>query len=373
MPRKKKIMRAKAPACGPVCLADFEPLAKEKMSPMAWEYLSAGVADEITLRENITALQRIRLKPRVMVDVSRIDTRVELLGQERAFPILLAPTASQKMMHPEGELGTARGAAAAGATMVLSSLSNFSLEQVAKAAHSEAKTELWFQLYVQRDRELTRELVQRAERAGYRALVLTVDLPVLGARNREARACVKMPPLVHLKEQEQAAHGSYLPGDRDIYSPVLDASLNWKNLEWLLGLSKLPVLVKGVLNPDDAELAVKAGASGVIVSNHGGRNLDTLPATIDALPLVAERVRSLANLVPVLMDGGIRRGTDVLKALALGASAVLVGRPYVWGLAVEGASGVEKVVNILRRELEMAMALTGRPNIASIDRSVIWP
>lgn len=337
----------------PVCLADFEPLAKKKMAAMGWEYMSSGVADELTLKWNTEAYQRLRLKPRVLVDVSHLDTRATLFGQEHAFPILLAPVAGHKLAHPDGELATVRGASAAGITMVLSSFSNTSLEDVSAAA----KTPLWFQLYTQRDRGFTRELVQRAEIAGYRALCLTVDLPITGARNREARANVELPPLPNLEGLKDAKRPGLLPSGLDIYSAVLDPTLTWKTIEWMRSFTKLPVLVKGVLNPDDAELAVQAGASGIMVSNHGGRNLDTLPATIDALPLVADRV---AGRVPVLVDRGIRRGTDVLKALALGASAVLIGRPYIWGLGAEGESGVTKVVNILCREFEMAMALTGK-------------
>jgi len=349
----------------PVCLTDFEALAKQKMASMGWEFINAGAADELTLRWNSEAYKRLRLRPRVLVDVSRLDTRVTLLGQEHAFPILLAPVASQKFAHPDGELATARGASVAGITMVLSTASNTSLEDVSAVA----KAPLWFQLYVQRDRGFTHELVQRAENAGYRALCLTVDTPVNGARNREARANVKFPPLPNLSGMKESKGGAYLPSGLDIYTPMLDPTLTWKTIEWMRSITKLPVLAKGVLNPDDAELAIKAGVSGVIVSNHGGRNLDTVPATIDALPFVAEKV---ARRVPLLVDGGIRRGTDVLKALALGANAVLIGRPYVWGLGTEGETGVTKVVNILRREFEMAMALTGRTNIASIDRSVIW-
>ncbi len=349
----------------PVCLTDFEPLAKKKMGVMGWEYMIAGAADELTLRWNTEAYQRLRLKPRVLVDVCRVDTRVRLLGQEHAYPILLAPTASQKLAHPDGELATARGASAAGIAMVLSSFSNTSLEDVFAAA----RTPLWFQLYTQRDRGFTRELVQRAEKAGYQALCLTVDFPISGARNREARANVKLPPLPNLEGLKESKGTSLLPTGLDIYSSVLDPTFTWNTIEWLRSFTKLPVLAKGVLNPDDAELAIKAGVSGIIVSNHGGRNLDTVPATIEVLPLVAEKV---GGRVPVLVDGGIRRGTDVLKALALGANATLIGRPYVWGLGAEGERGVTKVTNILRREFAMAMALTGRPTIASIDRSVIW-
>jgi 4-hydroxymandelate oxidase len=335
----------------PVSLGDFEQLAKPKMQTMAWEFLSAGAGDEITVRWNKEAYQRIRLKPRVLVDVSKVDTNVTLFGQEHAFPILLAPVAAQKLVHPAAELGAVRGAATAHAAMVLSSYSSTSLEDVAAAA----KTPLWLQFYAQTDHGSTRELVQRAEATGYRALCMTVDMPVSGARNREARAKVQLPTLPL--------------GSLNVLGSKLDAAVSWKDVEWLLSFCKIPLLLKGVLNPDDADRAVKEGVAGIIVSNHGGRNFDTVPATIDALPLVAEKV---AGRVPVLVDGGIRRGTDVLKALAFGATAVLIGRPYLHGLAVSGEAGVTKVLNILQHEFQVAMALTGRTNLPSIDRSVIW-
>jgi 4-hydroxymandelate oxidase len=355
-----------AAATDPICLADFEPLAKAKMPVMGWEYINGGAGDELTLRWNKEAYQRIRLKPHVLVDVSKLDTRVTLFGEDHAFPILLAPTAAQKLTHPEGELATVRGAGTTGTAMVLSSFSNTSLEEVAAAA----KSPLWFQLYAQTDHGFTRELVQRAEAAGYRALCLTVDTPIAGARNRETRANVKLSPLPNLKGlKEFGSEGTLRTGSRDIFSSVLDAALSWKDVEWLRSFAKIPLLLKGVLNPDDADRAITAGVAGIMVSNHGGRNLDTVPATIDALPQVADKV---AGRVPVFLDGGIRRGTDVLKGLALGANAVLIGRPYLYGLGAEGEVGVTKVVTILQREFAMAMALTGRTNIASIDRSVIW-
>jgi len=236
--------------------------------------------------------------------------------------------------------------------MVLSSFSNTSLEDVAAVA----KSPLWFQLYAQTDHGFTRELVQRAQAGGYRALCLTVDSPISGARNREKRADAKLGPLPNLRGVQT-------------FSGVLDAALSWKDVEWLLSFAKIPLLVKGVLNPDDADRAVKTGVAGIMVSNHGGRNLDTLPATIDALPQVADKV---GGRVPVFVDGGIRRGTDVLKGVALGANAVLIGRPYLYGLGAAGEAGVTKVVNILQREFQMAMMLTGRTSIGSIDKSVIW-
>ena len=354
------------------CVTDFEPTAKQKMSSMAWEYINGAAADELTVKWNREAYQKLRLKPNILVDVSALDTRVTLFGKEHAFPILLAPTAYHKLAHPEGEIATARGAGLTGATMVISSFATTTMEDIAKAA----KAPLWFQLYVQHDHGFTRELVQRAEAVGCQALCVTVDSPTTGPRNREQRANFALPPgmeranLRGLKvggvKLTEASHGA---SESSIFSAVLDATLNWKDIEWIRSYAKIPVLIKGVLNPEDADRGVKAGVSGIIVSNHGGRNIDTVPATADALPQVVEKV---AGRVPVLVDGGIRRGTDVLKALALGANAVLVGRPYLYGLGAAGGAGVAKVVNLLRTELEMAMALTGRTNLANIDRSVLW-
>lgn len=348
-----------------VSLGDFELLARERLTAMAWEYISGGAGDELTLRWNRDAYDRIKLKPRVLVDVSKLDTRVNLFGRELPFPILLAPAAYQKLVHSEGELATAKGAGAA--TMVVSTMASVSVEDIAAAT----KQPPWFQLYVQPDRGFTKALVQRAEAAGCQALVVTVDTPIPGLRNREERIKFALPPGIERPNLKglNTAGSSHLPKENEIYNALFDARLTWKDVEWLRSLTKLPVLLKGVLNPDDADLAAKSGASGVIVSNHGSRNIDTLPATIEALPEVAAKV---AGRIPVLVDGGIRRGTDVLKALALGAQAILIGRPYLYGLGVGGADGVNRVVGILRREFEMAMALTGRTSIAELGESVLW-
>ena len=348
-------------------LSDFERTAQTVMSPMAWAYVSGAAADELTLRWNHEAYEKIRLMPRALVDVSKLDTRVNLLGRELAFPILLAPTAYQKLSHPDGELATVKGAADAGATMVVSTMATVSLEDIAAAA----KTPLWFQLYVQPDREFTRKLVQRAEQAGYQALVVTVDTPALGPRYRELRAKFTLPPgmeRANLRGRPTATGGQRAT-EASIFSGTLDPTLTWKDIDWIRSITKLPVILKGIQNPDDAARAVSAGVAAVIVSNHGARNLDTGPATIDSLPGVVAKV---GGKLPVLVDGGIRRGTDILKALALGANAVLIGRPYVYGLAVDGARGVTRTITILRRELESAMATCGRTSIASIDSSVIW-
>lgn len=352
-----------------VSVADFEAAARQRLSHMTWEYFSSGVADELTLRWNRDAYDRLRLRPKILVDVSRLDTRLRLFGQDLPHPILLAPAADQRMVHPDGELATAQGASRAGAIFVLSSFSNTPVEDVAASA----KGPLWFQLYVQRDRGFTREAIRRAVAAGCQALCVTVDTPTFGARNRQARARYE------LREGLRRPHlppSSKPPGERDVaraglqlFPDWVEPALTWRDIAWIRSCADVPLLLKGVLNPEDAARAADEGVSGIIVSNHGARNLDTVPATIDALPGVVEKVE---GRIPVLVDGGIRRGTDVAKALALGATAVLVGRPYLYGLAVGGADGVERVVEILHHELEMAMGLLGRPTLAALDRSALW-
>lgn len=355
------------PFAGIASVTDFEPRARERISHIAYEFISGGAGDELSLKWNREAYDRIRLRTRVLVDVSKLDTRVRLFGQELAHPILLAPTAYHKLVHPEGEVETARGAGATATTMVVSSFATTAVEDIARVATEP----LWFQLYVQPDRGFTKALVQRAEDAGCKAICVTVDTPLAGARNREERAAFRLPPgmdIPHLRGLPTAGARS-APREGEIFNAILDPTLTWKDIEWLKSFAKVPLLLKGVLDPDDADQAVRLGVSGIIVSNHGARNLDTVPATIEALPAVVEQI---GGRVPVLVDGGIRRGTDVVKALALGASAVLIGRPYLFALGVAGASGVSRSVTILRRELQIAMALTGRRSIAEIDGSVIW-
>lgn len=331
-------------------LFDFEDEAQKHVSHAAWARIMGASADELTMRWNHEAYEHLRLNPRVLVDVSKLDTRVKLFGQELPFPIILAPVGGQSLIVPDGDLAAVRGAGAAGATLCISSSASLRVDEVAKAATGP----VWFQLYVQRDRGFTKELVQRAEDAGCRALCVTVDSPTFGPRNREQHLASELPPR---------------PLPNLMGKDYLDPSLTWKDIDWLRGFATTPVMLKGILNPDDAAIAVKAGVSGLIVSNHGARNLDTVPATIDALPRVVEKVE---GRVPVLVDGGIRRGTDVIKALALGATAVQIGRPYLWGLGVAGAAGVTRVVEILRKEFEAAMMLMGRPTIQSIDKTALW-
>jgi 4-hydroxymandelate oxidase len=351
-----------------VCLSDFEAIARERISPMAYEYISGGAGSEITLRWNEEAFQKIRLRPKVLVDVSTIDTRVNLFGEELPFPILLAPAAYHRLLHKEGELATAKGASAAGATFIVSTMSTTGIEEIAAVS----TTPLWFQLYVQPDRGFTKSLIQRAEDAGSRALCVTVDTPVIGTRNREMRMKFALPEDLtrpHLQGLKFTAETIHRPREGEIYASTFDPKLSWKDIEWILSFARVPVVLKGIMNADDAEIAAKSGVSGIIVSNHGARNLDTSPATIEALPEIAERV---AGQISILLDGGIRRGTDVLKAIALGANAVLIGRSYLYGLGAAGAEGVTRVIKILRAEFEMAMALTGKTTIASINSSVLW-
>lgn len=350
-----------------VAVTDYEALARARLDDNAWAYLSGGTADEITLRANRDAFDRLKLNTRVLGDFSGSSgTRSTLFGQTLDFPILLAPVAYHKLAHPEGELATVLGAAAARAGFVVSTHSSVSLEDIARSA----QTPLWFQLYFKTDRGFTRELVQRAEAAGYGALVVTVDAPVNTMRNREQRA------QFHLPAGIEAANLRGLPpaaahhiDENALCGGMMATAPTWQDFEWLRLFTKLPIIVKGIMSPDDARLATERGLAGIVVSNHGGRTLDTAPASIEALPRIAE---ATGGQLPLLFDGGVRRGTDVLKALALGASAVLIGRPYLYGLAAAGAVGVAHVLNILRAELEVAMALTGCPSLAKINRQILW-
>lgn len=340
-------------------LPEFEALARQSMTPMAYEFVASGAAEEHTIGWNREAFDRIRLRPRVLRDVTTVDTRVTLLGRELAFPILLAPVAYHRALHPDGELETARGAAAAGITWMVSMGTTTSIGDIARVATSP----LWFQVYFQADQEFTRDVVRQAEEAGCEVLCVTVDTPIIGPRNRQAKARFRLAP-------EVTTPHLYDIGRRrqEIMDPRRVVA-TWKDVEWLRAFTKLPLVIKGILDADDAELALQSGAEGIVVSNHGGRNLDTAPAAIDALIEVADRVH---GRVPLMLDGGIQRGTDVLKAIALGARAVLIGRPYCYALGVAGRAGVCRVVEILRGELEAAMMLTGAPDIGSIDRSLLW-
>lgn len=347
---------------------DYARYARERMTASAWEYLDGAAADELTLAENLAAFKRVGLRQSVLADLSNASTQVEILGQRFEYPIMLAPVAWHKLAHPDGELATVLGASAMRAGMVLSTQSSTDLAEVASASH----TTLWFQLYLQADRDLTLDLLRRVETAGYRALVLTVDAPVNGIRNREQRVRFALPDgveSVNLRGMQASAHVAQAGANTLFGSRLLKLAPRWTDLEWLVAHSRLPVLVKGVGTAHDALLALDRGAAGLIVSNHGGRTLDTLPATLDILPEIAAAVKQRA---PILLDGGIRRGSDVFKAIALGATSTLIGRPYMHALAAAGATGVAHVLHILRSELEVTMALAGRPTLADIDATALW-
>ena len=352
----------------PVNLLEYEPLARQKLSESAYGFIAGAAEDEVTLRENRAAFQRLRLRPRVLVDVSKIDPSTTVLGQRIEFPVLLAPVAVQRLAHPDGELASARAAAAAGTIMALSTSASCSIEEVARAAEGPR----WFQLYFNRDREVTRRLVERAEAHGYSALCLTVDLPWLGRREADIRNRLQFPPEVTMANFTGDEARGLLPvvtgATLDASAGPSDPSLTWKDVDWLRSLTKMRLVIKGILTAGDAALALEHGAEAIVVSNHGGRQLDGVPSGIEALTEVVEAVAGRAE---VLVDGGVRRGTDVLKALALGARAVLIGRPYIWGLAVAGEEGVKRVLSILRFELELAMALAGCPAVADIGRGLI--
>lgn len=330
---------------------DYEALAQARMEPAAWDYYQSGVDDEVTLRANRSAFERIRLRPRVLVDVNTCDMRTTLLGTTVSMPILIAPTGFHCLAHPEGECVTAQAAGNVDTLMIASSSATRSLEDIARAARGP----LWFQLYFY-GRKNAGSLVQRAEVAGYRALVITVDAPRWGRKERAMRSSFSLPS--HLVEAN-------FSGEEDVDEY---AAITWEGLDWLRSLTALPIILKGILTAEDAVLAVEHGVDGIVVSNHGGRQLDSVPASIEALPEVVE---AAGGRCEIYLDGGIRRGTDILKALALGARAVLIGRPILWGLAANGLEGVSHVLELLRAELELAMALAGRPILASIDRSLV--
>ncbi len=351
-------------------LGELELLARARLAPLAYDYYASGADDEHTLRRNVEAYRELALHYRVLVDVSRPSAATTVLGTPVQSPILVAPTAFHRLAHPDGELASARAAAAAGTIFTLSTLSTTRVEDVMAASGGP----VWFQLYVYKDRAATADLVARVEAAGVRALVLTVDAPRLGRRERDVRNRFALPAGLRI-ENLHGSRGevSAPPADSGLaayFASLIDPALTWDDLAWLRSLTKLPLVIKGVVRADDAARAVAAGVDGIVVSNHGGRQLDTSPATIEVLPRIAEAVDGKAEL---LLDGGIRRGTDVIKALALGARAVLVGRPVLWGLAVGGQAGVAAVLAMLRRELELAMVLCGCPTVASLDRQLVEP
>ncbi len=364
---------------------DLHDAAAERLPRMAYDYYASGAEDERTLRDNVEAWRRVKLRPRCLVDVSSCDLATTVLGAPVSMPILVAPTAFQRMAHPDGELATARAAAAAGTVMILSTLATTSLEAVATehdaarraagTADGSASGGRWFQLYVYKDRAVTRALVERAEGAGYGALVLTVDAPLFGRRWRDMRNGFALPDgltCANLAGSGKEALGA-AAGDSGLAAYIremLDPSLTWRDVAWLRSITRLPIVVKGVVRGDDARLAAEHGAAAVVVSNHGGRQLDGAVATADALREVAEALSDADGGLELYVDGGVRRGADVLKALALGARAVLVGRPVLWGLAVDGEAGVATALGMLRAELALAMALAGCASVRDVGRDL---
>lgn len=353
-----------------VSVFDYEAAASEKLPKTAYDYYRSGANDEITLRENHAAYERIQLNPRVLIDISKPDLSTKVLGQDVAMPILVAPTAFHRMAHPEGEVATVRAAGQAGTIMMLSTLSNSSFEEVMP----EATGPVWFQLYIYKDREATLSLVQRAESLGCTAIALTVDAQVWGRRERDIKNHFRLPVGLSIKNLMPAGREQFPKekGESGLAAYVawqFDQTLAWKDVDWLCAKAKIPVLLKGVLHPEDARLAIDHGAAGVIVSNHGARQLDTVPATIDVLPAIAEAVD---GKIEVLIDGGIRRGTDVFKAIALGAKAVGVGRPIIWGLAVDGQDGAKHVLDLLRKDFALTMKLCGCTSVQEITAKMIF-
>ncbi len=352
-----------------VNIFDFETAAHTKLPKVAYDYYASGASDEITLRENHAAYERIKLKPRVLRDISKRDLTTTLLGQTISMPILVAPTAFHRMAHPEGEVATARAAGKAGAIMILSTLSTSSIEEVM----SEATGTAWFQLYAYKDRGATMSLVRRAETAGCTAIALTVDAQIWGRRERDVKNRFRLPKGLSIKNLMLTGKERFPKEEADsglaaYVSWQFDPALSWKDVDWLCSTTKLPVLLKGVLHPEDARLAIEHGAAGIIVSNHGARQLDTVPATVEVL---SEIVEAVDGKIDMLVDGGIRRGTDVVKAIALGAKAVGVGRPIIWGLAIDGEQGVKRVLEILRKEFELAMRLCGCTSVQEITPELI--
>lgn len=354
-----------------VNILDFEREAARRLPKTVLDYYAGGALDEVTLRDNRAAYERIVLYFRVLAGVGERSLETNVLGERVSMPVLVAPTAFHRMAHEDGELATARAAAQAGTLMVISTLSNTDVEDIAAASGGP----LWFQLYIYKDRDATRDLIARVERTRCSAIVLTVDAPLLGPRERDVHNRFTLPEGLSVKNLlgagkgivEKQAGGS---GLASYVSSFLDPSISWKDVEWLQSVTRLPLLIKGIVRADDARRAVSMGVQGIVVSNHGGRQLDTSPATIDALPHVAEAVGDRAE---VYVDGGVRRGVDVVKALARGARAVFVGRPILWGLAVDGERGVARVLELLRAELDNAMGLSGCSTIADVDASLLRP
>lgn len=349
-------------------IKDFERLSSKILSLETYSFFGGGANDEITLRQNINSYGEIYLKTRNLVDVSKRSLSTTILGQEISMPVLIAPMAFQKLAHESGEIATAKAASSADTIMIVSSLATASLAAIAASS----KISPWFQLYVYKNREITKNLIGLAENEGYKALVLTIDVPVYGRRERERRTQFNLPKdisPINLIQAGLNSPNSSILNYSSYLSSQLDPSISWKDINWLKSITKLPIILKGIMSSEDALLATEHGVAGIVVSNHGGRQLDTAPSTIQVLKDIVETVQ---NKIDIILDGGIQRGTDILKALAFGAKAVLVGRPILWGLAVGQEKGVVKVLDILREELDLCMALCGCTSIETIDKKIIY-
>lgn len=350
----------------------FAEEARKNMSAMAWDYYDSGALDEITLRQNRVAYERLSLLPRMLRDVSQRDSTTTVLGKPLASPLMVAPMAFQQLAHEVGESGTAKAVSELGLGMVLSTLSTTDGGTVRRNAQNQP---LWFQLYVHRDRALTRDLIQKAEEDGFDALCVTVDAPLLGRRERDESNRFALPPQMRLPLLGNTSDATVESGDGSglfkYFLDQIDPSLTWKDLEWMAGITTLPIIPKGILHREDAAIAAQMGLPAIVVSNHGGRQLDTAPATIDVLPAVVAAAKDEASDIEVYVDGGIRRGTDILKAISLGAQAVLVGRPVLWGLGVNGTEGAKEVMRILCDEFDLAMALSGCTSIRDITEDLV--
>ncbi|MEM7803171.1 MAG: alpha-hydroxy acid oxidase [Chloroflexota bacterium] len=343
-------------------LYDYKAAAAEKMDPPAYAYYAGGVAENIARDGNRQAFDQLRLRPKMLRNVSQISTECEIMGIKTEAPIMIAPAAMHKLAHPDGEMGTARAAQRAGIIQVLSTMSTVSVEDVARVGHN-----LWFQLYVFRDRAISEQIVARAEASGAQALVVTLDVPTPGLRENLIRAgftSTSQYDFPNFASETSSKDGRVMHHAANTFDP----SLSWKDIEWLASLTRLPIWVKGILRGDDAIMALDHGVKGIMVSNHGGRQLDTAIAPIDALPEVAAAVDGRCELI---IDGGIRRGTDIIKAIALGAKAVMIGRPPLWGLAVDGEEGAYNVLKLLIDELENGMMQCGCPRLSDIGRDLV--
>lgn len=345
-----------------VCLRDFEAHARKRLSKSSWDYIEGAAGEGLTKEDNIAAFRKIRLRPRYLKDVSRVDTRTTIQGEEISAPICISPTGFHCLAWPDGEMSTARAAQAAGICYITSTYASCTLEDIVAAAPRGFR---WFQLYVQTDRQLNKQLIQKVESLGFRALVITVDVPKLGNRRQDIRNQLDLKTNLLLKDLGSLTQRNPTP---HLQMLPIDSAFCWDDLSWVQSITQLPIILKGILTKEDAKLALEHKVHGIIVSNHGGRQLDDVPASIDAL---MEVVAAVKGKLEVYLDGGVRTGNDVLKALALGAKCVFLGRPVLWGLACKGEHGVGEVLNILKDEFHTSMALTGCRSVAEINQNLI--